>query len=114
MSWFSRRLKAVTGCAAGGIPTVASATNMAIPDGAYVINVSGTTEITKLLGAKSPGRIVILKAITTTGPALTDSGASATEGQMDLGGALTLGPTDVIGLLQNNNGSWVRVFSTNN
>lgn len=113
MSWFARRLKAITGCSATGIPSVAAvtATPLRIPDGAYDILVSsvGATTIPSLIGVKSPGRTIRLHGESNQTLTFTNTGAAATEGQMDLGaGDATVAQTDILTLTQMNNGHWKR------
>lgn len=112
---FISRTKSASGTLTMPIPTIASATNMAIPDGTDLFYVSGTTAVATLVTAKVPGRRLTIIGITTTGPAFTNNNDTTTEGQMDLGGSnRTIAPNDVLQLIQKDDGSWLMTNLTDN
>lgn len=96
---------------AGGqtkIQTLASAATLTLPDEADVFLVSGTTAVTSLSSTKIfPGRHVTLIGANATGNVFTNTSATTTAGQMDLGGQdRTLTLDDVMTIVQQNNGAW--------
>lgn len=98
------------------IPTIASATVLPITATQTTFYVSGTTQVESLsLVKRLPGRVIVLIGVTTTGPVLKTNASTTTEGQMDLGASdITLAPTDVVFLMHQNNGTWLRISSSDN
>lgn len=112
---FFGRLKRMPG---GGvqIPTIASATEVWLPDDVSVAFISGTTAIATMRPATViPGRVVTFIGITATGPAFTNNNDTTTAYQMDLGGSdRTIAPNDVLQLIQKADGTWLMLNITDN
>lgn len=108
------RIKGMAG--RGSIPTVAAATVINIPDDASTVYVSGTTAISTVrTGSPQPGRQV--KFIGLTGTRDFQNGSSILLPYlMDLGSGseVALVESDVLVLIQLNNGAWIRLYNTDN
>lgn len=98
------------------IPTVASAATVLLSESNDVFLISGTTAITSLDATRiRPGRHVTFIGTDGTGNVFTNTNATTTAGQMDLGGSdITLTLDDVLVLVQLGNGAWRRVSHSNN
>lgn len=116
MSWFPRA-KDIFG---GGTParTVAAAATLNVPDNAGYVYLTGTDTVTSLVATPSSrGRMVIFQqatgdAGTTT---FTNTDNTTTANLMDLGGSnRALAATDVLALYLRQDGSWVRLYNTDN
>ena len=107
------RVNSFFGLTGDTIPTIASAATLVIPDNVTNMYVSGSTTVTLLSSTFLPGRVIVIYG--TGGVVLTNTDDTTTLGQMDLGGSnLTLAASDIAALMQRNDGSWVRLFSTDN
>ena len=114
MGWLGRAKKILAGGPA--IPTIASATQVWLPDDVSVAFISGTTAVATIKPATViPGREVMFIGVTTTGPAFTNNNDTTTAYQMDLGGSnRTIAPNDVLRLVQKSNGTWLMLSVTDN
>lgn len=98
------------------IPTIASATQVYLPDDYSIAYISGTTAIATIRPENVyPGRIMTFIGITATGPAFTNNNDTTTAYQMDLGGSnRTIAPNDVLRLIQKADGTWLMLSVTDN
>lgn len=112
------RLKSLFGTREGGIETVAAAITLVLPDQTNLMYMTGTATVTSLNASRriEAGRTVWFVQSDSGTTTFTNSGATTTKGAMDLGGAsnLDLAQTDVLCLQQRSDGSWLRMFSTDN
>lgn len=111
----SSRLKSMAGGDTLGF-TVAAATATTMPDSSNVIYLTGTATITSLNASNSTRNRICWfyqsDAGTTT---FTNTNNTTTAGQMDLGGTnIAVGPTDVLVMLLRTDGSWVRLYNSDN
>lgn len=102
-----------------GITTLASAASWQLPGevvGSFEITGSATvTSLTLPSGIVQGGRIVVFYGGESAAVVFTNTNDTTTAGQMDLGGAnITISDQDVLVLMMKNNGTWIRVFNTNN
>lgn len=102
-----------------GVTTLASAATWQLPGeiiGPFEITGSATvTSLTLPSGIVQGGRIVTFYGGASAAVVFTNTNDTTTAGQMDLGGAnITIADQDVLMLMMKNNGTWIRVFNTNN
>jgi hypothetical protein len=114
MGWIGRTKRTPGGGPA--IPTIASATQVWLPDDVSIAYISGTTAITTVKPATIiPGRTITFIGVTTTGPAFANNNDTTTQYQMDLGGSnRTIAPQDILCLMQKSDGTWLMLYTTNN
>lgn len=114
------RLKGLVGGDSGIFgKTFAAATTLNVPDDISWMDLTGTATVTSLTaGNQTRGRLLYLYQSDSGATTLTNSPGTTTAGQMDLGGLdsanLVLGGTDVLCLRLRPDGTWIRVFQTNN
>lgn len=98
------------------LTTIVSATTVDLPGDVCNCLISGSATITTLNPpAILPGMTVIFEAVAGAAPVFTNTDDTTTPGQMDLGGSnITLSASDVLALKLRSDGSWVRLWSTNN
>jgi hypothetical protein len=115
MHGFFARLKNIFGGQAQDV-TLAAAATLDVPDHAGFVDLTGTATITALRApAYSRRRVVFFRQSDSGTTTFTNTDDTTTANEMDLGGSnVALGQTDVICLRLLSNGSWLRVFSTNN
>ncbi len=95
--------------------TIVAATTTAVPDDVTNCLISGSVTITSLTAIVMPGRVVVFEGATGAAVVFTNTDDTTTSGQMDLGGSnVTLGASDILALKQRGDGSWVRLWNTNN
>lgn len=96
--------------------TVAAATSVYVPDDMAWVPLTGSATITELLADVSSRRRIVFFIQSDSGSTVfTNTDGATTAGTMDLGGSdITLGQTDVLCLRLHIDGTWVRVFNTNN
>ena len=101
---------------AGAIPSFASATRLEIPGDVSLFYLTGTTTLSLLVTPIRPGRrLTIIGGTGTREIQNTEGGTVAFS--IDVGGALeslALGATDVIQIVQLENGAWLATFTTDN
>lgn len=87
-----------------------------LPAGEYNFIVLGSATITSLpVPAANVGTIVRFRGGASAGVVFTNTDGATTPGQMDLGGSnITLGAGDYLELELIANGTWLRIYSTNN
>lgn len=116
MSWIAR-LKSLAGGA--GYPvsklTLTAAATVNVPGFSNVFYMSGTDTITSLVGESST-RMREVTFIGSSGTTtFTNTNNPTTAGQIDLGGSnFALASTDVLRLILQPNGTWLRVAGTDN
>lgn len=115
---FGGRVNTFVGSNHAQAPTYASAASQVIDSSSSVIYVTGSATITSLLtadGVVTPGHYVEFHGGASAAVVFTNTNDTTTSGQMDLGGSnITLGERDVLALRRESDGSWTRVFNTNN
>lgn len=99
--------------------TFASATTLNVPDDIFWMDLTGTATVSALVAADfTRGRLLILYQSDTGVTTLNNSPGTTTTDQMDLGSLdnsnLVLSNTDLVCLRLRPDGSWIRVFNTNN
>lgn len=99
--------------------TIAAAATLNVPDDLSVIPLTGTATVTSLVaGSYTRGRMVWFYQYDTGATTFTNSPGTTTAGQMDLGaldpGNTVLGASDWLCLYLKPDGTWLRVFGTNN
>lgn len=113
---FMSRVKSLFGAGPATPLTVAAATTLSVPDGLAWVNLTGTASVTSLTASLSArNRVVIFYQSDAGATTFTNTNGASTAGTMDLGGSdVVLAATDVLCLFLRSNGSWVRVWSTDN
>lgn len=114
---FMARIKDLFGSnGSSGAVTVAAATTVYVPDWMGWVPMTGTATITTLNADISGRRRLVYFYQSDSGATtFTNTDGTTTAGKMDLGGSnVVLGQTDVLCLRLHSDGSWVRVFSTDN
>lgn len=101
-----------------GVTPITVAATLTLPDETVgPFELSGTATITSisLPGDVQPGRCLIFYGAASVAATFTNTNDTTTAGQMDLGGAnIVLNQQDVLVLMQKSNGTFIRVFSTDN
>jgi hypothetical protein len=115
MPGFMARLKSIFGGSPNDV-SIAAAATITVPDHAGWIDLTGTDTVTALKAAPySRGRVVFFHQSDSGTTTFTNTNDTSTENEMDCGGSnLALGQADVAAFRLKRNGSWVKVFSTNN
>lgn len=89
-----------------------------VPDIASYVRITGaSTPIISglVVPSWSRGRLVIFENVGSTSIQFNNTNGAATANQMDLGGAnIALAQDDILALFCRPNGTWIRVFSTDN
>ena len=112
---FGRNAKALMGTIPPLHITVVA--DLDFPSHARIVFTTGTATVTSIQKNKPtrPGQVLILIHETTGAATYTNTDGAATKGSMDLGGSnLVIADSDVLVIQQRRNGSWIRIFSTNN
>jgi len=96
--------------------TVASGTTTYVPDDTNVVLLTGTATVTSLVASKSTRcRLVWFVQNDSGTTTFTNTDDTTTADKMDLGGSnRALAQTDTMALYLRADGSWVRMFSTDN
>lgn len=99
--------------------TVAAATSIYVPDDAFHVRLTGTATVTSLNAAAfARGREVRFYQSDTGVTTFTNSPGTTTAGQMDLGSQdnsnIVLNSTDILALWLREDGTWIRLWNTNN
>ena len=105
------RMKSLVGAAQPGV-TLASTTNLAIPDHRNYFIVTGTTTITTIIGANHiRDRKITIRGGTSAHFTLTDSGTTTTAGHMNLAGYgnMNVQQDDCVELFLKGDNTWVLV-----
>lgn len=111
------RIKSLMGTREGGVETVAAATSLTIPDDSNLVYLTGTATVTSLNGSSriEAGRTVFFYQSDSGTTTFTNTDDTTTKGQMDLGGgSVAVANSDVLCVSQRPDGSWIRLFNTNN
>lgn len=114
MSYWSR-LKTIAGNRYKALPTIASATDIYIPEEKDVFAISGTTTVATInkTGAYFPGRVVLVYASASF--AITDTAAATkTQGGVHLSAAYSLVEGDTLTLMCGNGGDWYELARSHN
>ena len=123
MPGFISRVKSTHGSLAPPTITVPTAAtdDLDLPQHSNVFLVTAPSNITGMSTCNlnkpiETGRIVLLIAADSTANLVfTNDDTPTSKGQMDLGGSdITLDDRDVLCLIQRSDGSWLRIFNTNN
>jgi hypothetical protein len=115
MPGFMARLKGIFGGSPNHI-SIAAAATITVPDHAGWVNLTGTDTVTSLRASPSSrGRIVFFNQTDSGTTTFTNTNDTTTEHLMDTGGSnAAVGQSDVLALRLRPDGSWVRVFLTDN
>jgi hypothetical protein len=90
-----------------------AAATLVLPAGHDSFVMSGTATVTDLQGGRN-GRVVLFRGLSGT-TTFTNTNGTTTRGQMDLGGSnVALAADDILVLVGRSDGSWLRLFSTDN
>lgn len=103
------RMKSTVGAAQPGV-SLASTTNLVIPDHRNYFIITGTTTVTTILGASYiRDREITIRGGTSANFNLTDSGTTTTAGHMNLGGGgnINVQQDDIVKLLLKSDNTWV-------
>ena len=119
MSMWTRLKSLVGGNSVIYNKTVAAAATLNVPDDLTWVPLTGTATVTALVASPyTRGRLCFFYQSDTGATTFTNSTATTTANQMDLGALdpsnIVLSGTDVLCLYCRPDGSWVRVFHTNN
>lgn len=101
-----------------GVTSIPVAAALVLPDETVgPFELTGTATITSITipGDVQPGRFLIFYGATSAAATFTNTNDTTTAGQMDLGGAnIVVNQQDVLVLMQKANGTFIRVFNTDN
>jgi len=96
--------------------TLTAAATLAVPDDTNYVALTGTASVTSLTaGSQTRNRLVYFYQSDSGSTTFTNTDGASTAGTMDLGGSnVVLGQTDVLAVFLREDGTWVRIFNTNN